>query len=389
MLHRPSIEVNLDRELHALIQMCKPSTQELDQRRQCMLNLQRIVQRVSVSWTVKLFGSSANGFGMAGSDLDVTCVRSVEADQQCLDAIHELLESDPQFEVVEAVWTARVPILKLTFQGYLEVDMSCQNTEALLNTELLKAYAKLHPMVRDLVMVVKLWAKNLCVVGAAKKHLSSYSLTLMVIYFLQVQPDLKFPVLATDFFSHGGQASMLGELHWTCPLSLSGVLARFFNFFSSEFFWGSEVVSVRLGHRAQRGDPEFMDMAGQTQWRLHVEDPFLLSRNLNCVLGISEEKQLRDSLYAGASAMSMCSLPDGLRGFLEPSLQSDHSAFVLQKAQPDAESASTGFPSSAAGLSDDEAETFIQDSSVLLARLSAPQPEAVPITSLTGLTLWL
>eukprot|EP00930_Biecheleria_cincta_P058267 TRINITY_DN44121_c0_g1_i1.p1 TRINITY_DN44121_c0_g1~~TRINITY_DN44121_c0_g1_i1.p1 ORF type:complete len:397 (+),score=68.78 TRINITY_DN44121_c0_g1_i1:148-1338(+) len=396
MLDRSSIEASLEKELCDLVKIHRPSAGEQDQHRQCLQNLQQIVQRMSSKWAIQPFGSSVNGFGMAGSDLDVTFVGADDAEHQRFNAIHELrnnlvplLQNDPQFEVVEAVWTARVPILKLKFQGHLEVDISCQNMEAILNTELLLAYAKLHPVVRDLVMVVKLWAKDLGIVGAAKRHLSSYSLTLMVIYFLQVQSDFEFPRLSTDFFSSGGQASMLGELQWTCPMTLSGLVARFFMFFSSEFFWGSEVVSVRSGRRGQRGDPEFMYLAGQTQWRLHVEDPFLLSRNLNCVLGLGEEKQLRDSFDAGASAMSVCRMPGNLRHFLEMSPQSDRSPFITQKVQPDLEDASTGFPSSAAGLSDDEGETAMQDTSVLLARLAAPAPEAVPAPFLPGFKFWL
>lgn len=436
----------MDTELYSLVRNFRSSAGELDKRRECVRELQEIVQRASVEWRIKAFGSSANGFGMAGSDLDVTCYKAFEAEQQGIDAAHELrnslaplLQNHPEFEVVDAVWITRVPILKLKFQGFLEVDISCQNTEALVNTEFLKAYAKLHPVVRILVMVVKLWAKGLSIVGAANRHLSSYSLTLMVIYFLQVQPDLSFPLLSSDFFSHGGQAATLGELHWTCPMELSRLLARFFDFFSSEFCWGSEVVSVRLGRRALAGDPEFMYLAGQAQWRLHVEDPFILGRNLNYVLGVSEERQLRDSFIAGASAMAWGCLPDGLRDFSDPSLKNDSSQasrqaclmpreahsqkIILQKPQPDEENASTDYPSSAAessektgsepvimqipepreenartdfscpaaaaGLSHGDVEFGAQRISMLLAHMSAPEPEMVPTTSLTTLNFWI
>ena len=93
-----------------------------------------------------------------------------------------------RFEIIEEVWSARVPILKLRFDGKTDVDLSCHNLQALQNTYLLwarppsperallvsreclllfslvslssaKAYSMLNPVVRGLVITVKLWAK--------------------------------------------------------------------------------------------------------------------------------------------------------------------------------------------------------------------------------------
>ena len=41
----------------------------------------------------------------------------------------------------------------------LQVDLTFQNTAALVNTELLKAYSKMCPQLRDLGIAVKRWAK--------------------------------------------------------------------------------------------------------------------------------------------------------------------------------------------------------------------------------------
>ena len=40
-----------------------------------------------------------------------------------------------------------------------QVDLTFQNTAALVNTELLKAYSKMCPQLRDLGIAVKRWAK--------------------------------------------------------------------------------------------------------------------------------------------------------------------------------------------------------------------------------------
>jgi len=90
------------------------------------------------------------------------------------------------------------------------------------------------------------------------------------------------------------------------------LLSRFFDFYASDFQWGSEVVSVRLGRRVQVSSPEFYQLQGQAVRRLHIEDPFLLNRNLNCVLGQSQESQLKAELSQASWAAGQGLTPGGL-----------------------------------------------------------------------------
>jgi len=197
-------------QLHALLNATMRSDAELFALRQCLKDLQVMTRTLGTGWQVQSFGSTVNLFGTRHGDLDVTCFRAgKEYDGQS--AVEELrtrfvplLQESAAFELVQAVWLARVPVLKLRYKNYLDVDLTCQNTEALLNTQLLKAYAKLHPVVREVVVIVKLWAKASGVCGAPEGHLSSYSITLMVIYFLQVHSELQMPCLPTTAFDFSG-----------------------------------------------------------------------------------------------------------------------------------------------------------------------------------------
>ncbi|CAK9009021.1 Terminal uridylyltransferase 7 (TUTase 7) (Zinc finger CCHC domain-containing protein 6) [Durusdinium trenchii] len=133
------------------------------------------------------------------SDLDATCYElketqdEEEEQKQPAEILSErlapLLREHPEFTMAQEVLHARVPILKLCFEGELEVDLSCHNTLPLQNTKLLKAYSSLDERIRDLVITVKLWAKANGVCGASQSHLSSYALTLMAIYFMQDPVD--------------------------------------------------------------------------------------------------------------------------------------------------------------------------------------------------------
>ena len=128
------------------------------------------------------------------------------------------------------------------------MDLSCQNLDALRNTELFKAYSRLHPAVWQLVVLVKCWARAANVCGAPDGYLSSYSWTLMVIYFLQVHPELQMPCLDTEPFRQGATVES-GEMPtWNCSRPPHWLLEAFFMFYAGSrdgFRWGTEALSPR------------------------------------------------------------------------------------------------------------------------------------------------
>jgi len=274
----------------------------------CIEALEAVALRLGRNWRVSPFGSAANGFGTKFSDLDATCYElketqdEEEEQKQPAEILSErlapLLREHPEFTMAQEVLHARVPILKLCFEGELEVDLSCHNTLPLQNTKLLKAYSSLDERIRDLVITVKLWAKANGVCGASQSHLSSYALTLMAIYFMQVHPKIRLVMLPVAVFKEDGNADEAEQKveaargWWTCSLSLGQMVLRFFQFYSQEFDWGREVVTVRIGQRRSTNDSVLIKLKGRNCQRLHVEDPVDESRNLNCVLGEMQENHL-------------------------------------------------------------------------------------------------
>jgi len=160
------------------------------------------------------------------------------------------------------------------------------------------------------------------VCGANHRNLSSYAFTLMVLYFLQVdEPGM--PCLPTDAFCDGGRGEddervRLMLCSWRCSRTLPEMMARFFRFFSVYFIWGLEVVSVRLGFRSHVYDPYVHQLQHRASGRLHVEDPFVLERNLHCVLGDGEEVLLRAAFSSALRAVESCRAPEGLMPLVLP-----------------------------------------------------------------------
>ena len=81
---------------------------------------------------------------------------------------------------------AKVPILRFRDTRYnLQIDLNCNNVVGIRNTHLLRAYGTLDWRVQPLVITVKAWARHKNINDAKNMTLSSYTLTLMVIHFLQ------------------------------------------------------------------------------------------------------------------------------------------------------------------------------------------------------------
>lgn len=301
------VHATLESELQRVLSAELPREAHVAQVNSCLAEMEGIVDShfLTKNWRVAAFGSAVTGYGTQDSDLDVVVYEfgNDERPQQSksiLQKMASILGNSQQFVVNKRnlILQARVPILKLLYNGTLEVDLSVNNTQPLLNTRLLKAYASLEKRVAQLGVVVKLWAKINSICGAKEGHLSSYAFILMSIYFLQVS-DAKLPCLQQggaldNVFEDDDTAAIRASEEkaggWTLDedLPLSTLVCKFFAFYAREFRWGFEVVSVRLGRRP---------FVSCRDARLHIEDPFVRSRDLCDVL--KHEKQLKDSFAAG------------------------------------------------------------------------------------------
>ncbi len=72
----------------------------------------------------------------------------------------------------------------VNFSG-VEVDLNINNPVGIRNTHLLNAYARLDWRVAPLVLFIKHWARMQNINDASQGTISSYSLVLMIIHYLQ------------------------------------------------------------------------------------------------------------------------------------------------------------------------------------------------------------
>lgn len=198
---------------------------------------------------VYVYGSAASGLKLAAADVDTTVI---VPDRKAVDVLKVLANALPDkgFHLLETVYSARVPILRLRGK-HADYDLSVNNILPIYNTRLIKEYMSCDYRAARLVVEAKSWAMDAKVTGARCGHLSSYALALMAIYYAQAKNAL--PVLqgnhAAPEFVEGCNVAF-GRPNGCCvhpdaELSFEG----FVRFYATEYKWGRECVSVRTGLR--------------------------------------------------------------------------------------------------------------------------------------------
>jgi len=133
-----------------------------------------------------------------------------------------------------------------------------------------------------------------------------------------VDPLIKMPCFNTeDFKGDREMPASARAVRWNCPLSFPMLINRFFGFYAREFYWGYEVVSIRTGRRLYTIDPVYHRLNFVESPLPHIEDPFLLWKNLNYCLGFEQYDKLRGALNAACAQLQNNKPPSGFLIALE------------------------------------------------------------------------
>jgi len=217
------------------------------------------------------------------------------------------------------------------------LNLSVNALTPLYNAALLAECGGLDPRARELILVVKRWAKDRGLCHAAKGHLSPYAWTLLVIYFCQVSDSNERPILPSlEGFStcsglmkdgcHSGapKAPMPDpktmEARKPGAKTTGRLFKDFVTFYTQDFDWRNEAVSVRLGRRAapDRSLPIHIVLDGDTgasEVGPSVEDPFEPTQNLGACTTTTSLAHLRAELRR---AEGLCATGASLSVLLEP-----------------------------------------------------------------------
>ena len=126
-----------------------PTASELEIRSQLVQQLNSDLQEKFPDCKLHVFGSSVNGFGFTGSDLDVVVIQSPAARVEPGKALKELAKflragHNSRYGAVTPIPSARVPIVKMTIKSKgakIAADVSFDRMLGVRNSAMLRRYA--------------------------------------------------------------------------------------------------------------------------------------------------------------------------------------------------------------------------------------------------------
>ena len=132
-------------------------------------------------------GSSVTGFGHMKSDMDLTVILNpMNSHPTNILSFMKGVFRKLNFFRSPRIINAKTPLL--TFHdssSKCQCDMSLNKKDGIRNSHLLRAYASYDERVAPLVMFIKHWAKSNRIKSAHQGTFSSFTLTLMVLHYLQ------------------------------------------------------------------------------------------------------------------------------------------------------------------------------------------------------------
>jgi DNA polymerase sigma len=216
----------------------------------------------------------------------------------------------------------------------IPIDFSVNAVSPLHNAALLTECGQIEPRARELILLVKRWAKDRGICHAAKGHLSPYSWALLSIFFLQAggahEDGPLLPPVAEFKMASGLMGKTAQEKPtWSPPAGaakpIGALFKDFLKFYAQEFNWKKEAISVRTGTR-QAPDLSLslhivLNTDGTTQVGPSIEDPFDSTKNLSSGMNVASLARLHEEL---ARAEKMCSSNATLAELLEPWAPPEH-----------------------------------------------------------------
>ncbi|CAG5895546.1 unnamed protein product [Menidia menidia] len=281
VIQRLSKEDTLDRQITSLTEFYQLTEENIRLRFLVCSLLKDIAAAYFPECTVKPFGSSVNGFGKLGCDLDMfldldsisgwtteltksgllleyqmkpaNSERAVT--QSILSVIGECLDQfGPGCVGVHKILNARCPLVRFSHQpSGFQCDLTANNRVAMKSTELLYVYGKLDPRVQSLVCTVRCWARAHGITSSISgAWITNFSLTIMVLFFLQKRNPPIIPTL-----------DHLQDL-------AEELLCEFFEFYAT-FPFNRMSINIRKGQ--EQNKPEVSP--------LHIQNPFESSLNIS------------------------------------------------------------------------------------------------------------
>uniref|UniRef100_A0A8D0AHR7 Terminal nucleotidyltransferase 4A n=1 Tax=Sander lucioperca TaxID=283035 RepID=A0A8D0AHR7_SANLU len=205
--------LGLHEEVMDFYNFMSPRPEEAAMRKEVVDRIERIIKELWPTADVQIFGSFSTGLYLPTSDIDLVVFGKWERPplQELEQALRKHNVAEP-FSI-KVLDKATVPIIKLTDQETeVKVDISFNVETGVRAASFIKDYVKMYPVLPYLIFVLKQFLLQRDLNEVFTGGISSYSLILMVISFLQLHPriDARNPnenlgILLIEFFELYGR----------------------------------------------------------------------------------------------------------------------------------------------------------------------------------------
>lgn len=233
------------------------------------------------------------------------------------------------FRAAEPKVTLMAPAAACFSARPVAFDFSVNSEMCLCNASLIEECASLEPRARDLIILVRCWAKDRGICHAPKGHLPPYAWTLMVIFYLQAGVEEPMLPPFQGFKTMSGLVVRQGHADGNGPspkgqsrtrgASVAELFAGFVRFYV-QIDWRQEAVSVR---RARRAAPHLalplhtiISESNSIEATPTIEDPFSPRRSLGACVTAEGLARLGQELARAKDII--CSPPASLSELLAP-----------------------------------------------------------------------
>ncbi|XP_031154095.1 poly(A) RNA polymerase, mitochondrial isoform X2 [Sander lucioperca] len=312
LIQRLSKEESIDQQITSLRDVYQLTEENSRLRFLVCSLLKDIAAAYFPECTIKPFGSSVNGFGKLGCDLDMfldldgisgrnatmpksglsleyqmkraNSERAVT--QSILSVIGECVDQfGPGCVGVQKILNARCPLVRFAHQpSGFQCDLTANNRVAMKSTELLYLYGELDPRVRCLVFTVRCWARAHGITSSIPgAWITNFSLTVMLLFFLQRRSPPIIPTLdhlrdlagpADKSVIEGNDCTFVSDFSkiqlQSNTETLEQLLCEFFEFYAT-FAFSRMSINIRKGK--EQNKPEVAP--------LHIQNPFETSLNVS------------------------------------------------------------------------------------------------------------
>ncbi|XP_037385524.1 terminal nucleotidyltransferase 4A isoform X2 [Talpa occidentalis] len=210
--YSPGIQ-GLHEEIIDFYNFMSPRPEEAAMRREVVARIETVVKDLWPTAEVQIFGSFSTGLYLPTSDIDLVVFGKWE--RPPLQLLEQALRKHNVAEPcsIKVLDKATVPIIKLTDQETeVKVDISFNMETGVRAAELIKSYMKKYSLLPYLILVLKQFLLQRDLNEVFTGGISSYSLILMAISFLQLHPridarraDENLGMLLVEFFELYGR----------------------------------------------------------------------------------------------------------------------------------------------------------------------------------------